>query len=225
MRLFLLFAASAIFLSGCEMLNPNSEGGSPEGAVDLGLSVKWATCNLGASSPEDYGDFYAWGETKPKDKYLASNYKFNLGDGEVGPYSKYVTSSSYHPNDETYGKLDNKSVLELEDDAAHVKLGKKWRIPTEEEWTELWFSCKWEWTTINGQKGVKVTGDTGEWIFLPAAGYFKTSRTSTGAGWYWSSSVITYAPCEAHSFNFNSAGPGPDDENRYLGLTIRPVYD
>ena len=221
-------ACVALF-SGCDLLDSGSgRGPAPAGAVDLGLSVKWATCNLGASSPEEYGDYYAWGETKPKTMYEWSNYKFNMGDGEYGPFSKYVTSGSYHPNDESYGKLDQKSKLEPADDAARAKLGKKWRIPTNEEWEELWLFCEIEWTTINGENGIKVTGDTGKWIFLPTAGFHDEEGVfSTGAGFYWSSCIVDKtSPYLAREFYFNSAGVIPsEDDWRWLGLSIRPVYD
>ena len=133
---------------------------APE-AVDLGLSVKWANVNVGAISPEDYGDYFAWGETELKTDYSWSTYKFELGTDENGPFSKYVTNSSY-------GTVDNKTVLDPEDDAAHVNWGGSWRMPTDAEWTELRTKCTWTWTSeVNG---MLVTGPNGKSIFLPAAG-------------------------------------------------------
>ena len=133
--------------------------------VDLGLpsGLKWATMNVGASKPEEYGDYFAWGETEPKKEYSWLNYKFELSTDNNGPFSKYVTNSSY-------GTVDNKTVLDPEEDAAHVNWGGSWRMPTEEEWTELRTNCTWTWTTQNGVNGRLVTGPNGKSIFLPAAG-------------------------------------------------------
>ena len=116
--------------------------------VDLGLSVKWATCNVGAVSPEDYGDYFAWGETEPKDFYAWSTYKWC--NGSYDTLTKYCTDSKY-------GTVDNKTVLDLEDDAAHVNWGGDWRMPTKAEQDELYNNCTWEWTTQNGVNGYKVT--------------------------------------------------------------------
>ena len=215
-----------MLLFGCNILDPESGNGSaPEGAVDLGLSVKWATCNLGASSPEQYGDYFAWGETKPKDTYDWSNYKFALPgiDYDVS-FSKYVPLDSYG-HDESYGKPDNRMVLELEDDAAHSSLGRKWRIPTSDEWFELEFFCDWEWTTLNGVKGAKVTADNGKWIFLPAAGS-KGGKYDSSNGEYWSSSL--YGPsanCARQTHFSPTYHLTSEHEVRYKGLSVRPVSD
>ncbi|MBQ7388829.1 MAG: hypothetical protein IJW01_05635, partial [Paludibacteraceae bacterium] len=135
-------------------------------AVDLGLSVKWATCNVGASTPEGYGNYYAWGETTTKSTYDWSTYKWC--NGSYKTLTKYCTSS-------TYGTVDNKTVLELADDAARVNWGGAWRMPTDAEWTELRENCEWTLTSDYNGTGVKgrvVTSKTnGNHIFLPAAGY------------------------------------------------------
>ena len=131
--------------------------------VDLGLSVKWATCNVGANSPEEYGDYFAWGETKPKDSYKWSTYKWC--NGSKDKLTKYCKESYY-------GRVDNKTVLDLVDDAAHVNLGGAWRMPTKEEIRELKDNCTWTWTTQNGVNGYLVTSKKNDnSIFLPAAGY------------------------------------------------------
>ncbi len=131
--------------------------------VDLGLpsGLKWATCNVGATAPEAYGDYYAWGETAPKTIYNWSTYKWC--NGSYDTQTKYCTSSSY-------GTVDNKTVLDLADDAARANWGGAWRMPTDEEWTELRENCTWTWTNLNGKNGYEVKGANGNSIFLPAAG-------------------------------------------------------
>ena len=146
-------------------------------AVDLGLSVKWATMNVGANSPEEYGDYFAWGETSPKDTYSWETYKWCKG-------SQY-TMTKY------YGTVDNKTVLDPEDDAAQANWGGTWRMPTDEEYEELVDKCTWTWTTLNGVNGYNVTGSNGNSIFLPAAGErsYDSLSTDGSRGNYWSSSL------------------------------------
>ena len=151
--------------------------------VDLGLSVKWATCNVGADSPEDYGDYFAWGETEPKDYYDWSTYLWCNGSNNT--LTKYCTYSSF-------GTVDNKTVLDLEDDAAHVNWGGDWRMPTLEELEELYNNCTWEWTTQNGVWGYTVTSRiNGNSIFLPITGnrYLDNQNLVDYYGFYWSSSL------------------------------------
>ena len=153
--------------------------------VDLGLSVKWATCNVGASSPEGYGDYFAWGETSPKSSYNWTNLKYcTEGDERGNPkFSKYVTNSKYGP-------VDNKVGLELSDDAARVNWGGDWRIPTAYECKELIDNCTFMWTTLNGENGYKVTSKSnGNSIFLPAAGfrYGENLWYAESEGYFWSS--------------------------------------
>ena len=196
----------------------------PDGCVDLGLSVKWASCNLGASKPEEYGDYYAWGETEPKESYYWASYKWCNGSSST--LTKYNTDS-FH------GNVDNKTVLEPEDDVAHIKLGGKWRMPTDAEWTELrnTSNCSWTWTTINGVNGYKVqskkSGYTDNWIFLPAAGYrLDTILYYVGSdGGYWSSSLYTYNPHYAWYVCFYSGNVSRGSYDRYYGLSVRPVSE
>ncbi|MBO5849722.1 MAG: hypothetical protein J6Q47_00385, partial [Paludibacteraceae bacterium] len=115
--------------------------------VDLGLSVKWATCNVGATRPEYFGNYYAWGETTPNTDYDWDNYKWCNGSSTT--MTKYCTDSDY-------GTVDNKTVLDKEDDAAAVNMGGSWRMPTLEEWTELIDNCTWEIT--DSYKGTGVEG-------------------------------------------------------------------
>ncbi|MBR5677217.1 MAG: leucine-rich repeat protein [Paludibacteraceae bacterium] len=185
-------------------------------AVDLGLSVKWANMNVGAESPEGYGNYYAWGETSTKETYNWSTY-FDINDGG-SPFMKYNNDGG-------------KTVLDPQDDAAHVNWGGSWRMPTKAEWQELYDNCTWTWTTQNGINGYKVTsnkaGYTDKFIFLPAA----SCRSEGGdfyvvgaIGDYWSSSLNESGSSLAWSLYFNS---GYHDilsgYYRYYGQSVRPV--
>ena len=188
--------------------------------VDLGLSVKWATCNVGATKPEEYGDYFAWGETQPKDYYDWSTYKWC--NGSYDTQTKYCTDSYY-------GTVDNKTVLDLSDDAARANWGGSWRMPTDAELTELREQCTWTWTTQNGVYGYKVTskksGYTNKSIFLPAAGCrYDSSLDYAGSyGYYWSGSLITDTPSDAWLVSFYSDGVYRSSGNRYYGFSVRPV--
>ena len=195
---------------------------APPTAVDLGLSVKWASFNVGATKPEEYGDYFAWGEIAPKSEYKWANYQF--GTSKNGPFSKYVLDS-------TYGTIDHKTVLDLADDAAHTAWGDDWRMPTKEEVSELMNSsnCTWTWTTKNGVPGYKVTsrksGYTANSIFLPANGMKSGYSLSDGgtAGNYWTSSISVSFPYYAISPFFDSSKKVSDNCYRYFGLGVRPV--
>ena len=207
--------------------------------VDLGLSVKWATCNVGASKPEDYGDYFAWGAVEPwyKDGYAQSDspvWKSGKNGGYTvvncpywasgesygtAKFSKYVTDSSY-------GTIDNRTVLELSDDAARANWGGSWRMPTEAESYELIDKCTWHWTAINGKNGYKVVSDVnGNSIFLPAAGiYIDTRLFYVGSdGFFWLNSLQDGGPHSAKSFGFISDHPGSSSDSRGRGLSVRPV--
>ena len=199
--------------------DPNPNTGNHE-YVDLGLSVKWATCNVGATKPEEYGDYFAWGEVEPKDYYNWSNYKWCNGSNHT--QTKYCTNSSY-------GTVDNKTQLELSDDAARANWGGSWRMPTHEEQEELRTQCTWTWTTQNGVNGYKVTskksGYTNKSIFLPAAGcrYVSSLNLAGSYGYYWSSSLTTGSPYGAYDLYFYSDYVDWYDGSRYYGLSVRPV--
>lgn len=190
--------------------------------VDLGLSVKWATMNIGATRPEEYGDYFAWGETKPKSDYSLSTYKYG---NSIKNINKYCT-------DRFYGYRffkDNKTILDPEDDAAHVNWGGDWRMPTKEEQDELCENCTWTWTTLNGVNGYKVQskkiGYTDKWIFLPAAGYRGDSGLCDvgNYGDYWSSSLYTGNPDYAYDLYFASGEVDWGYDYRYRGQSVRPV--
>ncbi len=184
--------------------------------VDLGLSVKWANMNVGATTPEDYGNHYAWGEVTPKSEYSWSTYKYCNGTGDT--MTKYCKSSYY-------GTVDNKITLEPEDDAAHVNWGGTWRMPTDAEWTELCEQCTWTWTKQNNTNGYKVTAKNGNSIFLPAAGYRNDSGLNCvgSDGYYWSSSLHEYRSNYAFSVSFNSSGVNRYYHLRYYFQSVRPV--
>ena len=202
----------------------------PEGTVDLGLSVKWATCNVGAANPQDYGDFYAWGEIAPKSNYSWSTYIW--GGSEA--LTKYCPASQarYWGGG---GEPDNKSRLELADDVANTTHSGSWRMPTDAEWTELRNNCTWTWTS--NYKGTAVAGQivtsnlegfTDKSIFLPAAGYrwdidhYLASKD----GHYWSSSLCTSSPGNAWYVHFinGSDSQSRGNNSRALGFSVRPVY-
>ena len=177
--------------------------------VDLGLpsGLLWATCNVGANSPEEYGDYFAWGETEPKETYDWSTYKWCEGDKKS--LTKYIIP--YHP----YGVVDNKTRLEPVDDAAHVNWGGNWRMPTYDEWQELYENCD-----IYGSFAVsRINGNS---ISLPFAGYKGNCDTEINAAYYWSSSLGNYSDY-ANSIYFTYSGGGGGHE-RYVGLSVRPVW-
>lgn len=208
------------FTASCEVTTTISQ---PD-YVDLGLSVKWATCNLGASSPEEFGDFYAWGELETKSDYSFSTYKFELGTGLEGPFSKYVTTPSF-------GSVDSKAVLDPEDDVAQTKLGDNWRMPTKTEWKELLDNCTWVKTNNYNGTGIKgqiVTskkpGYTEKSIFLPNAGFWYEARFLSGQyGNYWSSSLDTDSQGFAWCLFCDSVGT-LTHTGRMAGFSVRPVY-
>ena len=181
--------------------------------VDLGLSVKWATCNVGATQPEEYGDHFAWGETQPKDEYSWANYKWC--DGTDQNITKYNTT-------------DGLTTLLPEDDAAHINWGGEWRMPTGEEMKELYNFCTWERINTGEHKGYRLTSKiNGNSIFLPAAGFkneLSHSARETGND-IWSSSISGTASAKCINF-INS-----DSNHRYIytsfsrfmGFSIRPV--
>ncbi len=208
-----------------EDIRPSSGKENVHTWVNLGLpsGIKWASCNVGAEKPEDYGNYYAWGEILPKEDYSWITYKYANGTSWEDPkLTKYCNDASYGDN----GFTDNKTTLEPEDDAAHMNWGDSWRMPTDAEWTELCEQCTWTWTTQNGVRGYQVTSKTNSsFIFLPAAG----SRSGRyligvgGSGSYWSSSLYEGGPHIAWNPYFDSGGVDGYYDPRYGGLSVRPV--
>ncbi|MBO5921828.1 MAG: InlB B-repeat-containing protein [Bacteroidaceae bacterium] len=191
-------------------------------AIDLGLpsGVKWASFNVGATKPEEYGGYYAWGETEEKENYSWGTYKWC--NGYEYSFTKYC---AYDDSDIDYTTIDNKTVLDPEDDVAHVKWGGDWRMPTKAEQDELCEECDWEWTTLNGVYGYKVTGSNGNSIFLPAAGErYETDTDYKGRyGYYWSSELSVDDSRFAYILKFRDDDWAWDDDVRYCGLPVRPV--
>ena len=193
--------------------------------VDLGLSVKWAACNLGktgfVNKPEDYGEYYAWGETSPKKDYSWSSYKWCGGS--------YNTLTKYN-SDSSYGIVDSKTEFKdynYVDDVAREKLGNKWHIPTHGEWTELWDNCTFSWGARNGVLGMTLKSKkNGNSIFFPAAGYKKPNLQDPGQrGRYWSSSCETqfYHSQLAFCFLIGTNMWGDQTMDRPYGCSVRPV--
>lgn len=189
------------------------------GYIDLGLSVNWATFNVGAEQIEDYGDYYAWGETEPKDSYYASTYKWFNGSS---------TNITKYNNISNNGVVDNKIILEKEDDVAHIRWGGNWRMPTIDEQNELRENCTWTWTTLNDVKGYIVRsnmpGYTDRFIFLPATGYREGMRLYDVGSYYWSSSLNVNHSDYAWMLCFDSKSQGTYHlGDRYFGRSVRPV--
>lgn len=217
---------SMIMLLMAWLMPMSVNGANPKGDkhewVDLGLpsGTLWATCNVGADTPEGYGDYFAWGETAPKDYYSWETYKWCTGN--FNTMTKYCTSNDY-------GTTDNKTELDPEDDAAYVNWGPSWRMPTTEQQQELRDVCKWTWTQRNGVNGKLVTGPNGNTIFLPVAGCrFFSSFNSVGAdGHYWSR---TLGSDDGPDFSDIAFFLGFDEETlgwssgyRYSGFSVRAV--
>lgn len=168
--------------------------------VDLGLSVKWATCNVGADKPSDYGYYYAWGETTTKSNYTEENSKTHEKSmGDIAGNFKY--------------------------DVAIANWGGSWRMPTSAEIQELVDKCIWTWTTQSGHNGYLLTGSTGKTIFLPASGYrVLTSFLDTGSsGYYWSSTPYKSRTKLAYYLGFDDKDHETFWSNRLIGYTVRPV--
>lgn len=174
-------------------------------AIDLGLSVKWASYNVGASSPEDYGGYYAWGETEEKSDYTESTYKYYDSKND-----KYIDIGS--------------SISGTQYDVARVKWGGSWRMPTHAEQVELYDKCTTQWTTYNGVNGRLVTGPNGNSIFLPAAGGRNDTEFERGSyGYYLSGSL--FESYRAYSMGFSCVTWELGNTWRVQGVSVRPVAE
>ena len=242
-KLLAAVCCTAMLFAACEKNDEVSVtvSGSIDGHnyVDLGLSVKWATMNVGATALEEYGNNYAWGETTTKDAYNWSNYKYAKGN--------YSTLTKYC-NDTTYGYLqedgkrftDELITIETADDAATANWGGKWRMPTVDEWNELISICTLTWSTLNGKVGYEVKAANGNSIFIPVSD--ASNADGKIYGYYWSSSLYTNNPSYAQYVYFHYYTKTVYDENkmedivyyicshfalnnslRYCGYAVRPV--
>lgn len=209
-------------------------------AIDLGLpsGLKWADCNVGANAPDDYGDYFAWGETEP---YYSRREPLTWKEGKSAGYAwaSYKFCSSWdsdgkvkvskYNNDGEFGIVDNKATLDLEDDAARANWGENWRIPTIGDWEELIDNCTIEWTTLGAASGRLLTGPNGTSIFLPAAAVFGgPDIEGIGLfGIYWSSSLFFASRAMTASINspYTSVGINTLDSNRCSGASVRPVTE
>lgn len=202
-----VIALVAIVLFTFTSCEKSVESGSKHKFVDLGLSVKWATCNVGAETPEAYGDYFAWGEIQSKESYEWETYVYGL---EL----------------KKYNKKDSIIVIDAVDDVATVTWGDDWRIPTKEEQEELINRCKWRWTEQNGVYGYLVMSTiNGNSIFLPAGGHKNKAQINKAgeSGFYWSSSLHESSRGSATIMYFYSKKMEQTINNRYIGASIRPV--
>ena len=211
--------------------------------VDLGLpsGTLWATCNVGAARPEEYGEYYAWGETKTKDTYHDFNYHFGssyvyhmLDHDDLSTMVKYCDD----PNYGWLGFTDSLTILEPVDDVASALWGGGWRIPSPEEFRELFTNCNWTVTTQQGVRGLKVTASNGNSVFFPAAGFMQFQfvfSLEDGKGFYWMNETFWNDCREAWSLYFdpsiepfswspNTEGILFHNEPRYSGFSARPVH-
>ena len=228
-KTILILSIITLFFAGCKKDDVFKKGDvfkegdvfyngiAPDGHawVDLGLpsGLKWATCNVGANSPEEYGDYFAWGETTTKTEYTEDNsMTYGLSYSEL----------------QSQGYIDGNGNLTSQYDAATANWGGDWRMPTEAEQEELLNKCTWTWTTKNDIKGYKVTGPSGASIFLPATGdrrgsslYYAGSR-----GYFWSSTLFdNYDDSKAHSLGFISSDHGMYINYRDYGQSVRSVLE
>ena len=203
--------------------NKSEEDPDTHEYVDLGLpsGTLWATCNVGARKPEEYGDYFAWGETEPKSDYSWSTYKWGSDDEQL---TKYCYNSDQGKN----GFTDSRTTLSLADDAARANWGGQWRMPTSADFKELSDCTSSEWVDNYNNTGVSgrlFTAPNGRRLFLPAAGqYLGNFFNKAGSGGsYWSSSLGEYTPNYAKNLSFESEYVYDYMYYRCFGLTIRPV--
>lgn len=207
---------SILFLLSCLSICLQAQTEKSHTCVDLGLSVKWATCNVGAEKPEAYGNYYAWAELTTKEEYTWLTYRHC--NGSSTSLTKYCVGNAY-------GKVDNLVEMESCDDVATVEWGRRWRIPTDAEMTELREKCTWTWTSLNGVNGYEVVGKNGKSIFLPAAGSYQSAGLSyVGTqGLYCTTTSCKNYSFSAYELNFTSEVVERADISRRFGVSVRPV--
>ena len=221
MKKIILMVLSLMFVGSVHAkVNGNdneAKGSDGVEAVDLGLSVKWANMNVGATKDSGFGSYFAWGEVKPKTYYSWETYSWSHGD------TSFLVK---------YSNTDNKVQLFPSDDAAHVNLGGEWRMPTVDECEELTNpdNCKWEWITKDGVNGYKVTGKkTGNSIFLPITGFrfYGGIQFRAIKGIYWTSTLYTGNPVKSWCLEFDGSNIdvtfGKISCNRFSGRCVRAV--
>ena len=242
--LFAFSALALLFFSGCKKDKPTVQV-CPEGAVDMGIVMTradgttyklfWAKSNLSSSglcaNETDYGDYYAWGETAPKNNYDWSTYKWcNGGNDKLTRYCPSDKADHWDGEGDPDDKAEF-SDYDYADDAARARLGGKWRIPTEAEWAKLISECTWEITSDYNGTGVAgrivTSNKNGNSIFLPAAGcrYDSNLYDAGSGGYYWSSSLYTGNLYGAWRVNFDSGNVSRYGSYRYYGFSVRPVSE
>ena len=219
-----MLMAMVLFAASCGKDDDPNNGGGLNGHeyVDLGLpsGTLWATCNVGATTPEGYGNYFAWGETEPKTSYNWSTYKYCNADYDQ--LTKYCSNSSYGYN----GFTDNLTVLQPSDDAATANLGSGWCMPTKEQWEELLQHTKNVWTGMGGVTGRLFTANNGNSLFLPAVGsrWGGEFRLVGSDGYYQSSSIYTNLPNSTWYLHFDSDHCFMLSYGwRYYGFSVRAV--
>ena len=220
----IILTIAIVCAEGCTKDNGGNGTYKGHDYVDLSLpsGTMWATCNVGAESPDQYGDYFAWGETTPKATYNWSTYKYCKGDYNL--LTKYCSKSDFGFN----GFTDDLVTLQPNDDAATANWGEGWHTPTYNQWVELLRKCTHSWTTINGVKGCLFTARNGNSIFLPAGDsrYDEESRLIGDEGSYWSSTLHKDAPDGVKGFQFIISFEDCDLYNtfgRAYGRTVRAV--
>lgn len=239
---FMVMSILCFVLIGCEKdpNTPDNKGSKGAGKiagheyVDLGLpsGLKWATCNVGANSPEEYGDYFAWGETEPYYSRDPLTWKDGKSSGYDWMSYRWCNGSNTiltkYNNNSDFGAEDNKLTLDLEDDAASANWGVSWRMPTIVDWIELIRYCKLEEAILNDVFGFKLTSlKNSNSIFFPAAGrrYDTLLRGAGYVGCYWSSSLNEDGPDDAWLVYFRYRDLSKNDSYRCYGLSIRPVTE
>ena len=217
----IMLTAAVVCAAGCKKNNGGNGTCNGFDYVDLGLpsGTMWATCNVGAESPDQYGDYFAWGETTPKDIYNWSTYKYCKGDYNL--LTKYCSQSDFGFNAFT----DDLVTLQPNDDAATANWGEGWSTPTYNQWVELLTKCSYSWTTINEVKGCLFTSRNGNSIFLPAGDsrYDDESRLIGDEGSYWSSTLHQNMPDGVKGCQFIISFDDCDLYDTFCRASGRPV--
>ena len=220
----IMLMIAIVCIAGCKKHEPQNGNLNGHDYIDLGLpsGTMWATCNVGAESPDQYGDYFAWGETTPKATYNWSTYKYCKGD--YNQLTKYCSQFDFGFN----GFTDDVVTLQPNDDAATANWGEGWSTPTYDQWVELLSKCSHTWTTRNGVNGCLFTARNGNSIFLPAGDSCndEESRIIGDSGSYWSSTLHQYMPDGVKGFQFIISFEDCDlydTFGRAYGRTVRAV--
>ena len=218
MKKFVVFLNLLLICSFVSISCVNEKGGYENGHeyVDLGLSVKWATCNIGADSAWNGGAHFEWGEVEARQWGDSKENKYCAYSSDI---TKYCTIAKYGYN----GLVDDKIILDAEDDAATINWGGRWRMPTKEEFDELCDNCTFELQTLNGKIGYKVIGKNGNFIFLPMPDIEEGEAMWVRVGRYWSSSLYISLPFQAYQMVLEKYSVDVYDWDRGSSAFIRPV--